>query len=371
MYKILTMGLTAFGLATVSMGVLAETAMFPVSEANVSAYAVTLPHQEAGWHIALETLYLVPTYPNLSYAFIEPVAVDENVASYQDGIASIKTHFDTGFGIEVGRHFAKSGRDFTIRYERFHSSNKDRIHVDDQNTQLIPFWDLYWHTNLDSYNYVEAYNKIGLDVADIMFGREILLGDRFNLHASAGLRYLHLKNKYGALFSGEVAYSNPVFIDEHLNIFFDNVYQGIGPRLVVKGDYRLCKNIHFLAQGGSSLIIGMMKMHYDQDSVVHYYNVSRVDYSISESVNEFYSSMSKQYKHVVPELDTRLGLAYTHDIEKGMYWSLEAGWKTTTYFDSQYIMYTGGLLYYSGAPVVFKTGNVNFQGPYLTLVVRT
>jgi hypothetical protein len=363
MHKTLTVGLTALGLATVSMGSLAGTVMAPASATDISTYTVMLPHQQAGWHIALEGLYLVPTSNNLSYAFIEHDLPNDGITySYRDEISAIDTHFHTGFGVEVGRHFAGNGTDLTVRYERFHSTNQDTVSVKNGGyiDSIYPLWDINWDAgsyDYPNYNYATARYGVKLDIADIMLGQLVLIGDRLNMHLSAGLRYAHLKNEYNATFIDDPSVDYNA--TQHLGISFDDVFQGIGPRLAVKGDYCVYKNLHLLAQGGSSLVVGTMKFNYIQDWAYS---------TVSQLYKENRDFLQKRHHQVVPELDARLGLAYTSNASKGLYWSLEAGWKTATYFDAQYMVITGENPY---SIFMGQNSNLSFQGPYVSLLLHS
>jgi hypothetical protein len=296
---------------------------------------VTVPIQDAGWHVGAEVLYLQPSNSDLDYATIH---TNSGTIHHYD-VRTVKPKYQLGFGVDAGFHFQGTGTDLSAHYERLHSNDYSAITGGTIYARLLPGW------SLNTFNRANARVKYNYNAADALLGQLVDVGHRLHTHLAAGLRYADL---------GSSIHANYYTAVYNFWALVKSSFKGIGPRFALNGTYDLYRGFNFDAGVGTSLLIGSMKASnfsfYDQSS--------------------YYNSIKKGHiVHIVPELDAKLGLSYNHLLCKGKL-TIMGGWKVINYFNAQdYLLFPNSSSTQRGI-FVNSMSNICFNGPYLGFVFK-
>jgi len=326
--------LSVLGLV-ISVNAFAAAASVPVTQ------LVTVPIQNGGFHIGAEALYLQASSGDLDYAI-----VDNNAASIMPNgyAAKVDPSYKWGFGIDAGFHFAGTGNDLSAHYERLHTTDTNAV-------SGAKIWSRFIHPSIvQSYIRANATVNYKYDAVDVLLGQLVDIGHRLHTHLAAGVRYADLNSNMDATYYSAASYDRAIL---------NSSFKGIGPRVALNGTYDLYRGFGFDADVGTSLLIGSMKASNNQ-------------YRSSTAIN--YLMTKGSIRHIVPELDAKLGLSYGHLFSKGKL-TIMAGWKVINYFNAQdYLIYEGSG---SSPPIPLAAGYNNsmssicYNGPYAGFVFKT
>ncbi len=279
-------------------------------------FAVTVPNQDAGWHVGVNGLVFKGTSRYNRFAQTTSGDTTTNHAVDPD--------FDLGFDVNAGYHFAGTGSDVSAAFEYFNSDDDDSVTF----ANTVPGTTVtkqkadaevdYWAVDLMGHTAVDVGNNL-----DMLFG--------------AGLRYANLDNTYTTS-----EYKTPatgMFRDNEVKL--DSDLWGIGPRITFDGFYDIVSGFGIEAGLGASMLFG------DQDVTTTTRNFNADGTLFSNSVVK-----TEDSNQVTPELDAKLGLGYIYHINQDYSMGFHAGWKSINYFE-------GGV-----------TGDVGMTGPYFGLTFR-
>ncbi len=317
---------------------------------------VTVPMQNAGFHVGADALYYQPSSSQLDYAGLA-TAAGNAVANVE--LKDVSPGYHWGFGVNAGYHFQGTGNDMILYYTRLHTSDSDNFAADTSGGTVIITPIL--NPNAQGIDRAEAKAKFKYDAFDLMFGQLVNIGHRFTLHGSAGLRAAKLDSTLDATYYEDEPANPTIYTGEQTNDF-----RGIGPRVALDGIYNLIGGLGFNAGIGTSLLIGNQK-------------AKLVYKTISAPGNDIQSTdtiTSKSHRHIVPEIDAKLGLRYDQPIGRGVF-SISAGWKVIKYIDAeQTITATASPSAPSNKARSSSTitrssfSNMAFNGPYLGFVFK-
>jgi hypothetical protein len=320
------------------LGLAISTSAFGAGVSLPVNQLVTVPIQNAGWHVGAEALYLQPSSADLGYAMrqviVPPVTTNYNVVA-------VKPKYKFGFGIDAGYHFAGTGNDLSAHFEHLRASSSSAVSGTVRSTFLIPLWPVAYN------NGASAKAKYKYDAVDLSLGQLVNVGKRLRTHISAGVRYAALNS------SMDARYYILGFPTD--TIYLASDFKGIGPRLAMDGFYNLSRGFGIDAAIGSSLLIGSIKSKNNTaaNSALPAPFVMNIDKASA--------------RHVVPELDAKLGVSYKRRVNVGVL-SIGVGWQVMNYFDAQSRL----LFVDTNSPTyVNHYSNICFNGPYLGFMFQT
>jgi len=294
---------------------------------------VTIPIQDAGWHVGAEALYLKLSNSDLDYAVSRRTV---GTTIYNNPV-TVRPKYKWGFGIDAGFHFQGTGNDLSAHWEHLRTNDYNSVTGSTVYARLLPAW------LAGNYTSADARVKYKYDAVDALLGQLVDVGHRLHTHLAVGIRYADLDSSIRANYYN--TYDDWVLLKSS--------FKGIGPRFALNGTYDLYRGFNFDAGVGTSLLIGSMKAN---------------GLSYRDLTSDYYSYTKGSIRHIVPELDAKLGLNYNHLFSKGKL-TIMAGWKVINYFDAQdYLLLTG-----SDDPgvLVNSMSNICFNGPYLGFVFKT
>ena len=318
---------------------------------------VTVPNQPGIWSFGLMAVWMQPVNKGYNYAS-EAIEIPNLTASAGETDKSFvlnETYYGW-FGADIAYAFPNNGRDISLAYEGLHGNTTDSASDNFNNdvNSLFPRDFLFGNVTGNEVTYIEAKTETRYDAGDLLLGQKMAVGRRVFLHPFMGLRYAHidvedsfksileafpLEGSTGGTEQGEIETS----------------FNGIGPRLGSDAAILLGKGFGIHARLGVSALIGTQK-----------YNINYTETFLRDTVPTSYTNVQSQDRepetHVIPEVDIRLGLNYTHPCTATMTLGVEVGWQVTDYFQAL----ANASLFFSEAPLTVRTTNMDFalQGPY-------
>ena len=340
---------------------------------NASAYAgavaepmpvsndinVTAPDQSGMWSFGATAVLMQPSNTAFNYA-------DENTFGFNnDGTVfnsdtkhhTVNEGYHWWFGVDVAYAFPGSGRDVTLAYEGLHGTTKDHTSIPDADNVILgsTFSNFLYAT-------AEGEAETNYDAGDLLFGQKLDVGSRIRLHPFAGLRYAYINTQDIGNYTGgrdSTAYFGPnnpfpTSVDSSENAELENTFNGIGPRFGSDAQVNLGEGFSIRGRLGLSALIGSRSI--DNSALITYYDVNDVAVgSVKTNTN------SESQTRVVPEIDGRLGLNYTHNLNANLALGVEAGWQATNYFNVIADSFNADTGQYD------NNSNFALQGPYARL----
>ncbi|HDV5714116.1 TPA: hypothetical protein RJG04_002982, partial [Legionella pneumophila] len=276
---------------------------------------VTVPCASTAWDLGIQALYLTPTYSGNQYQY--------NFLGYRSDGVNIyfnkkERDWSWAFRLEGSYHFG-TGSDVTVNWMHFNHEST---------TPGITYVSLISGNTLGF-----AYDKSDLrwDAVNAEFGQHTDFGIFKDIRFHAGVQYTYLKREEFA----PVSIFNPT--TETTTAGFNRTgqkFSGAGPRIGIDLTYNFTNSFSIYGKFAGALIIG--------DSEVE-------DTSIP---TPFAHSSTLE---VIPELEGKLGLAYTHNLSRGNLVA-DAGYMVVNYFSV-----------FELPANVSPATNLAFQGPYAGL----
>lgn len=276
---------------------------------------VSVPCAATYWDLGIEALYLKPTYSGNQYWY--------NFLGYHtDGTNNWfnkrQTDWDWGFKLEGSYHFG-TGSDVSVNW----------IHLDEKaNSPGITY------TSLVSGNTLSfAYNRASVrwDVVNAELGQHADFGVFNDIRFHAGVQYSNLRhNEYAPLTN----YNPTTQITQSSFNRTSQTFSGTGPRVGMDLSYHLMDSFSIYGKFAGALLAGNSKTN-DTSTPTPYSRSSTLE--------------------VIPEIEGKLGLAYTHALSQG-HVTIDAGYMMVNYFSVFEL------------PGNTSTAtNLAFQGPYAGL----
>ena len=179
------------------------------------------------------------------------------------------------------------------------------------------------------------------DAANLEFGKQISLDDQKNVRLHAGVQYARLSVGETEINSASTA-NGIDLLTPYVTLEGTPTYNGFGMRMGVDFKQYWDNGLCIYANAAGAILAGAAK----------YNKIARYDgYASPATITNADSTL------VVPEIDTKLGLTYTHAVKKGKI-SIDAGWMFFDYFN---VLNQEDLSNISAV----QTTNFGSQGPYL------
>ncbi|MBY0377969.1 MAG: hypothetical protein K2Q33_05355 [Gammaproteobacteria bacterium] len=324
---------------------------------------VTAPDQNGMWSFGGTVVLMQPIGGGFNYAnSLGSVTADGNTTGNIDRNAVGQT-YNWWFGADISYAFPGNGRDVMLAYEGMHSTNENSTNGDFLTSPFLysantaanngnsVFANGSYNNNGGTFTSASGKAETNYDAGDLLFGQKLDVGSRIRLHPFAGLRYAYINHKNtgdyagGSYTSGIVA---PVTYDVTEHAKLNSTFNGIGPRFGSDAQVALGQGFSVRGRLGLSALIGSRKT--DSSFIDSYYNTTTGVLAATDAQSANLGSQTR----VVPEIDGRLGLAYTRNFSSDMAWGIEAGWQAENYFNSN-------------VNVSGNTTNFALQGPYARL----
>lgn len=320
----------AIALAALSVSASSLAAGFPAC----TSHKVGVPCNKKAWDISVEGIWGQPTNDDLDIWTWQ----DNNGNLYQNNFVDPDQddRADMGFRLAWSYH-ATQGREFALswtRYDEKHRENLSAEEVEDDTSATM-----------------RANARFEFDAINAEFAQHVNLGSRMDLRLHAGVQYVNLDH--------HLSFSDPVGFDGGDNDYtmanFTSRLDAFGARFGTGMNYAINHDIHVIASAAVSLLVGDIDSKYEDLS-----NRNDVFQKVDNGLDDRHT--------VLPATEGRIGINYTHGVDKGMV-TAELGYHVQTVYHSiihaQPIEGFGG----NNGPTSPRQSisNFGFHGPYLKL----
>lgn len=264
----------------------------------------TIPCETKAWDVGIEGLYLKAVY-NQDHGFAGAAA--EHIGStpvdvYNARFIANKPDWGLGFKLQGSHHFS-TGKDANLNWLHYLKTSSQRF----ENSSAF---------TLDALNFGNSASgltighlKSQLDAINLEFGQLVQLGDRSHLRYHGGAQYARMKGQFNfrQLVAGQDFFDSTA-IDNTDYSLKSVKYNGFGPRFGADLNYDLMQRVEVYGNVATALLIGTKKAKQD----IHYTIVTKGQ--LSELQTDHLAGSTSAF---VPELEAKLGLAYTCPISSG------------------------------------------------------
>lgn len=277
------------------IGLIANGAVFSGSMGPVCTPGnVTVPCAEKLWDLGIQALYLRSVY-DTDQGFL--------VNSF-GGYTEISNDWEGGFRLEGSYHF-NTGNDISINWTHYHGDATIYNLQPNVGFGLLP-----------QFNYTYAANNY-FDQVNLEMGQLTHFGQVQKMRFYGGLQYASIK-------VDAMSYSNfplQTFAPAPLNVlnsFNKTDFNGIGPLVGIDYSYDLISGFSLTANGSGSVLVGTGR-----------YNAGSVLEPLELVTRSIYGSK----RAMVPSLEAKLGLNYSHHLSHGVL-NVEGGYQAMNYFNA-------------------------------------
>lgn len=323
---------------------------------------VTAPNQSGVWSFGLMAVLLQPVNKGYKYATEIRTTPDvDTPGSETDTPYMLNEGYSGWFGADITYAFPGNGRDVMLAYEGLHGSSTDST-SDNYNAEVSSAYPrdfLINNLTREEISDIKAKTDTSYDAGDLVFGQKINAGYRIQLHPFMGLRYARI-DVQDSFNSTLASFPSLGALGGSEQGKLESSFNGIGPRLGSDANIALGQGFAIHGRLGVSVLIGTQKYNIDYVDTFLY---AEDNPNSPPTVTEVQSQDRTPETHVIPEMDARLGLSYTHNCSAMMTLGIEAGWQVTDYFQAL-ANPSDGLD--EGTPTPVRTTNMDFglQGPY-------
>lgn len=344
MIKKVSLALVALGLsASAYAGHPAEDVMLPPT------VNVTIPQQQGSWNIGVEALYWQVANGDFHYAntFSETTATNGNASLTHSRFRThaVDTDHDWGVRGDITYHFPGNGRDVQLIYTHFHDNESDSkylIEGSDLNALDLDVFsplDAGAPTNplTDTWDFARGRSDNDYDSIDLVFGQKMDFGQKVTLRAFGGLKYADIDTSDKARFTAEAIDTAPdpdVLWTARAESRIASDFEGLGPRAGMDATVRLGGSFAIMGTVGASLLVGDRDQKWD-----NYVTVTNENDGSSTTQSNTYRISENTI--VVPEMDARIGLNYTHAFSPDTSLGLEVGFEVTNYWNAKENSFVG------------------------------
>ena len=319
---------------------------------------VTGPDQSGMWSFGGTVVLMQPTNKEFNYADVTSQIDSGNNAHTEIDHNTVGESYHWWFGADITYAFPGNGRDVTLAYEGLHGNDTDNTAVDGPTFPVQP---TFMHSSFTQLPYLTASGKTetNYDAGDLVFGQKMDIGHRVRLHPFVGLRYAYINTRDTAYYTGGgdvvVLFGSGTSTEDSK---LENTFNGIGPRFGSDAQIDLSQGFSIRARLGLSALIGSRDV--ENTAVITNYAADGTVNAVRDGVVNNDSATQ-----VVPEIDGRLGLNYTHNFASNMALGFEAGWQATNYFNVIADQFQSGGNFPTGTTEHYQeNSNFGLQGPY-------
>jgi hypothetical protein len=398
-----------FPLALATAGLTASLGAFAAMPTDAAPFQLVVPNLKSGIDITLEGLYLQPTNSDLDYAAVATtnsaglnnVNGNNAVITNNTNVQTVDPDYNFGFRVGLGYTFEDSGNDVQLAWTHFNHTDSDSVTPDYGSVLSTRYGvgaPLFYAHNLSQIggtdvNDVHASSdvKTKLDSVDLDVGQYVDVGTRLRLRMFAGLRFAEVTSDMANTYSANHVHSavgtkppETTTTDTVLVENYNSKFTGIGPRVGVDSVYHIGNCFGIVAHAAVALLVGEV----ESDSNGSFNSVrtttggapdvtvNLTDLDGDGSLTVIGTLDSNDSSRVVPVLDAKLGLNYSHAFENESILTIEGGYQATQYIDAVDRLdgsASGVSASPQAGPVAASvqssrtTSSVGFNGPYLSL----
>lgn len=282
----------------------------------------------------------------------------------------MEADFSAGFSLSLRRTFNESGTDFSLSWSHLHGRD-DAVF----GAQLgpVPFQQMvgpFWAVGPGDGPTTSAkgYLKTNYDVVSAEIGKQLHFDHDLCVRLFTGLSGLWIHQNNTANFTG----TDPILGFYTFGITTKSKYNAGGLRFGLESDYQAYRGLSLVGLLAGNLFIG------SQQPLTETQGTGSILAAGGIGVNQ-QSVSHKSYVQIVPAIDAKLGLKYSHEYCPNKAFSVEAGYMASMYINAtqNYVPSTyvpGSLGIVSGSVYLqsmLKTiESFSVDGPYLTVAMK-
>lgn len=371
---------------------------------DAAPFQLVVPNLKNGIDITFEGLYLQPTNSDLDYVTTASTTRNGTTINNNTQVQSIDPDYNFGFRVGLGYTFIDSGNDIQLSWTHFNHTDSDNFNADNNTFITTPLGHRNYingattneqrhyalfetDTSIYEEGTVASDAKFKLDAIDLDVGQYIDIGTRLRLRMFAGLRFSQLENNQttdtyaqGSFFFTHTDYSREFddagkYTDAYTETF-NSKFTGLGPRVGVNSVYHLNDCFGVVAHAAFGLLAGQTETNTNSTDTrtqfVEFLTPPPDDFPFSPEDDTFITTNSlnsSDSTRVVPVIDAKLGLNYSHAFDSDSVLTIEAGYQVTQYIDAVDKLTTETFDDDTGLTTQINrtTSSVGFSGPYLSL----
>lgn len=337
--KHIGMSLAAFGLASS-----AHAASFAVPECPCD---ITIPKYDGNFRLAFEALYFSPTMANNVYATRELSLIPFESKTHANNF-----DYDWGLRVEGSYLFPATGNDVLAAWTD--------IEMDDRSNQTlvasanglalnpteIPF---VWNGNFDFLAAAQDLNissryDVDYQAFDLEVGQAIVFMERVMMRFHAGIRYADIETELRINASQSVGGGNFDVETQTATSEWD----GVGIRAGANAAWDIGHGFHITGAASAAALVGSV----DRRATSFYEDTGVPASVVEQEIKADYDT------RVVPNVEARLGVSYTHAFVNQSELSLELGYQIANYFDVDHKLSSAGT-------------DIGMHGGYIRLLMST
>jgi hypothetical protein len=370
---------------------------------DAAPFELVVPNLKSGLGVTLEGLYLQPTNSDLDYITAASTINIGNIINNSTQVKSVDPDYNLGFRVGLGYTFADSGNDVQLSWTHFNHTDTDNFTAGDNTFITTPLGfrnyinaatteaqrhEALFNTDTTIYEEgtVSSDATFKLDTVDLDVGQYIDIGTRLRMRMFAGLRFAQLENNQNTTYAEgsffftltdyEYDFEEYAEYTDTYSESFDSKFTGIGPRVGVDSFYHLGNCFGIVAHAAVALLVGQTETSTNsvetRTQFVEFLTTPPDNFPFGEEDDTFITNNSlnaNDSTRVVPVIDAKLGLNYSHVFDDGATFSLEGGYQVTQYIDAVDKLTTEAVAGENGLITQANrtTSSVGFNGPYLSL----
>ncbi|WP_419419862.1 Lpg1974 family pore-forming outer membrane protein [Legionella sp. D16C41] len=270
--------------------------------------SVTVPCERMAWDFGAQALYLQPVVNHYAGFYVDPFGG----AHYNE----IEPDWDWGFKIEASYHFG-TGNDINVNWYHYRSD-------DNRSSYLVyfPGSDGLVTTPGALLPVIPAGNypltvrvEPEWDAVNAEFGQHVDFGEFKDIRFHGGVQFARIKHEFRVL-----AFPSVFDVLPSAGAAGYNKFDGFGPRIGMDLMYNFGNGLAIYGKGASALLIGETKF--------------RNAAGVIDTTSGFGVGSVGERDALVPELEAKLGAAYTYAMPQGDV-TLDVGYMWVNYFNAQ------------------------------------
>ena len=325
--------------------------------------ATVAPEKEpaSSFKFSFGAVFLQPTGTDLDYAVLGyPLPVQ----SPHWAVGTVRPSYSAGFDLAGNYRFKNNQNDVELNWTHLKTSDSDAT-IAGANEFAVPLFQAGPSAGQQLNNasqQAHATARFNYDVINLDAGQLVNYGNQTQLRFFAGLSGAQLKETLDAAFQDNAATYN-------INSENKSKFTGAGPLFGVDGYYQLPYNVGFIGTATASALIGSLQASTQYTS----YSPQLAAAGITTN---YQSITPKSTQQVVPGLDGKLGLNYSHVLGKGSEFTLEVGYEYATYFNA-IVAYNPAVIFgevnlgtIALSSLNKSVSNFSVNGPFINASVR-
>ncbi len=317
-------------------------------------------------------VFLRPSGSNDYAVLVNPFnpSVPTPILSPSWATKSINPGFTPGLLLNYRHVFSNSDNDINLYWVHLSTSDSDNTLA---NTSAPPYQQMtgpIWNIGPDAAPTSRANGQMNnnYDVFNLEFGKHVAFGQNLQSRIFTGLSGLWLEHKIKGSFGG----TDPILGPYTFNITTDAKYHAAGLRLGVDGEYEAINHFSIVGLFAADLYLGSQQPSTTTTgtgSILTAGGIAVNNQSISHS----------NYIQLVPAIDAKLGLKFSHEYAGNNLFAVEAGYMASIYVNAiqNYVpsSYSPGSLGIVSGSVYLQsllksTDSFALDGPYIQFTLK-